>query len=199
MRNGDMHMSDVPHPHIILIPDCGPLLALYRQKRLDCLFLPFASLAVPDAVVHHLVRFCGEEGRAVAVWLTQFNIAVFQTRVFNNGQTQLDLDIGCGTDQLADLCLKETMENIARQEGKVRGIFLLDDYKCLGDSPVLSCGYSISIALNALDRFLAEYPALAGRTSSQSKKRAKVLKTGPQNSPKTVDDGLARQFRDSLK
>jgi len=44
--------------HVVLIPDSGTLLQLHRELRLESLFSSFATLAITDASVHELLRFC---------------------------------------------------------------------------------------------------------------------------------------------
>ncbi|HEX4856078.1 MAG TPA: hypothetical protein VFV28_04655 [Limnobacter sp.] len=166
-------------PHIVLVPDCGPLLELHLQGQLHLLTLQFAALAVPDAVIHQLVRFHGEEGKALAVWISQSQIPVLQTRTFNNGQVQQDVLHSSCERSLVDSCLLEVMKDLGAQEGQTRGVLLLDDYKCLGDSPFNSIQFCTTITLSALKRFLlslpinqAQVPAPTHRVAAPQEKQA---------------------------
>ena len=69
--------------HVVLIPDSGTLLQLHRELRLESLFSSFATLAITDASVHELLRFCKNEGQEIAMWIKNNHVAILETRAFN--------------------------------------------------------------------------------------------------------------------
>lgn len=141
--------------HIILIPDSGPLLELLRSDSLDELFVPFASLAVPDAVLHELLRSAKDEGHAIAVWVKVNNIPIFDTRTFAHGQCKKLKESTLPQGAVVDLCLQEIMNEINLSGGKTTGIFLLEEHKCIGKHTFFSGGNCKNVTLKAFRKFLA--------------------------------------------
>ena len=141
--------------HIILIPDSGPLLELLRSNSLDELFVPFASLAVPDAVLHELLRSAKDEGHAIAVWVKDNNIPIFDTRTFAHGQCKELKESNLPQGAVVDLCLQEIMNEINLSAGKTAGIFLLEEHKCIGKQTFFSGENCKKVTLKAFRKFLA--------------------------------------------
>ena len=141
--------------HIILIPDSGPLLELLRSNSLDQLFVPFASLAVPDAVLHELLRSAKDEGHAIAVWVKVNNIPIFDTRTFAHGQCKELKESNLPQGAVVDLCLQEIMNEINLSAGKTTGVFLLEEHKCIGKQTFFSGGNCKKVTLKAFRKFLA--------------------------------------------
>jgi len=141
--------------HIILIPDSGPLLELLRSNSLDQLFVPFASLAVPDAVLHELLRSAKDEGHAIAVWVKVNNIPIFDTRTFAHGQCKELKESTLPQGAVVDLCLQEIMNEINLSAGKTTGIFLLEEHKCIGKHTFFSGQNCKNVTLKAFRKFLA--------------------------------------------
>lgn len=141
--------------HIILIPDSGPLLELLRSDSLDQLFVPFASLAVPDAVLHELLRSAKDEGHAIAVWVKVNNIPIFDTRTFAHGQCKELQESNLPQGAVVDLCLQEIMNEINLSVGKTAGIFLLEEHKCIGKQTFFAGGNCKNVSLKAFRKFLA--------------------------------------------
>lgn len=144
--------------HIILIPDSGPLLELLRSNSLDELFVPFASLAVPDAVLHELLRSAKDEGHAIAVWVKVNNIPIFDTRTFAHGQCKELKESNLPQGAVVDLCLQEIMNEINLSAGKTTGIFLLEEHKCIGKNTFFSGQNCKNVTLKAFRKFLAALP-----------------------------------------
>jgi hypothetical protein len=183
-------------PCVLLVPDWGPLLELQRRKQLHSLFLPFLSLAVPDAVIHYLVRFCGDEGKALAVWVSQCNIPVFQTRAFNNGHVGGDRLHPYCAHELVDKCLQETMQEITTQQGKLKAIFLLDDYKCFQGSSFRAYGECTLITLPALEKFIARNPEKCAKVAPQTNRmQDRATKANVRQAPQSALIGWMNSFQ----
>jgi len=146
---------------VILIPDSGPLLELHRRDGLATLFVRFASLAVPDAVVHDLVRNAQDEGKAIAKWISLNNVPILDTRTFANGHGTGLENSTLPQGAVVDLCLQEVMNEINLSNGKTSAVFLLEEHKCIGKDTFFAGRYCMSVTLKAFEKFLAQTSAEA--------------------------------------
>jgi len=141
-------------PHVVLIPDCGVLLQLHKQQRLDSLFASFATLAISDACVHELLLHCKSEGQEIALWIKNLQVPVLETRAFNNGRYQTVNGDDSFQHTIADIGLQELMCDINLSGGNTKGVFLLDEHKCSGKQSFMFGSFCIGVTLVAFQRFL---------------------------------------------
>lgn len=185
----------------ILIPDSGPLLALLRQQKLDSLFTTFSSLAIPDAVVHELVRYTGDEGRAIAKWISQNNIPIFDTRAFGHGQRTEMNDGAVAHGVVVDLCLQEIMNETNLSGENSKTIFLLDEHKCVGTSTFLLGKNCRAATLDAFARFLStgQFSASAAMNNEENATLPVATKPKAENKPDPTPQPESKDDRpDSL-
>lgn len=140
--------------HVVLIPDSGTLLQLHRELRLESLFSSFATLAITDASVHELLRFCKNEGQEIAMWIKNNHVAILETRAFNNGCNKILDQPNCLYGLVADIGLQEIMNETNLSGGNTQVIFLLDEHKCAAKNTFLYGSFCTGVTLLAYQRFL---------------------------------------------
>jgi hypothetical protein len=130
--------SDLRSPHVVLLPDAGPLITLAYADSLDLLFKPQWAVSLVDMVLHDVTRTQTPTGEKLSQWVAANRIPIHSTKIFARYQAALSTEsIAPRKSNLGELAIQEAMNNFALEAPPRTGVFLFEDHKIARASFVL--------------------------------------------------------------